>query len=358
MAVTSISDLTAALNTPFAVNWFTQYVTETSAFYRSGILARDAQIQGLVDSTNGQGKGGYMQYMDEPNGDDEPLKEGTALTEDKVTGGKDQYVIHRRGKAWAAWDLAGFITGAGDVVRAVQTVLGNYQIRMRQKMLFRTLKGVFASNLAKNSGDLVYDITGMENGILDEFSILDASALLGDRRGALTAVAMNSAAAVKLSKVSQKSQTFRPADQNPNRLASFNGLSIIEDDAIPYNPSTGVAEIFLFGAGAVSEVPVNPPFPNPRFEMYREELKGKTGIIARDNYIMHPRGIKWTGGYDFTDSPSNELVEAATSWERVFSKKNIRIVKLIAKVKAVAGGDSSASSGSSASSASSASSGG
>lgn len=334
--VTSMEDLAEALNTPFAVNWFTQYVTETSAFYRSGILARDVRIQGLVGATNGQGKGGYMQYLDEPNGDDEPLQEGHALTEDKLTGGKDQYVIHRRGKAWAAWDLAGWLTGAGDVVRDVQTVLGNYQIRMRQKMLFRTLKGVFAANIADNNGDLVYDITSMENPVLDEFSILDASALLGDRRGTLTAVAMNSAAAVKLSKVSQKSQTFRPADQNPNRLASFNGLAIVEDDQIPYNPTTGVAEIYLFGAGALSEVPVDPPFPNPRFERYRKELEGKTGLIARDNYIMHPRGIKWTGGYDFKDSPSDELVEAATSWQRVFDKKNIRIVKLIAKVKATA----------------------
>ena len=357
MAVTTVEDLTEALNTPFNKEWFQKYTTENTALYRSGIIATDPQIQTLVTEYSGRGKTGELNFFNDLGSEDEGQSQTTPFTPDKLTGGKDAYVIHRRGKAWAAHDLAGIISGGGDVVGRARTLMGDFQIRARQRMLMRTLKGVFASNVARNSGDLVFDISGMagDAAVLDTYSLLDAAQLLGDAKGALVAIVCHSAVEVHLNKLGGKSQVYKPADERQGILASYNGKSLIMDDALPYDPSTGIAKFFLFARGAVAEASAEPAENNRRFENYREPLKSTSGIIARDSYVMHIRGIKWVGPTE-DDTPSVENVEKASSWRRVYDKKHIRVLEVIAKVGTPptgGGGDSS-----SASSASSASSGG
>jgi len=350
MAVTTVEDLTEALNTPFAKEWFQKYTTENSALYRSGIIATDPQIQALVTEYSARGKTGELNFFNDLGSDDDPQSQTTPFTPAAMTGGKDIFVIHRRGKAWAAHDLAGIISGGGDVVGRARTLIGDFQIRARQKMLMRTLKGVFASNIAKNSGDLVFDITGLAGNaaVLDEYSLLDAAQLLGDAKGALTAIVCNSQVEVWLNKLGGKSQVYKPADERQGVLASYNGKSLIMDDALPYNPQTGVTEFFLFARGAVAEASAEPAENNRRFENYREPLKSTSGIIARDSYVMHVRGIKYVGSTD-ADTPANDTVEAAASWTRVYDKKHIRVLKVVAKVgtSASGGGDSSGTSGAS-----------
>lgn len=354
MAVTTVEDLTEALNTPFAKEWFQKYTTENSALYRSGIIATDPQIQKLVTEYSARGKTGELNFFNDLGSEDQGQSQTVPFAPDKFTGGKDAFVIHRRGKAWAAHDLAGIITGGGDVVGNARTLMADFQIRARQRMLMHTLKGVFASNIAKNSGDLVFDITGLpgEAAFLDEDSLLDAAQVLGDAKGALAAIVCHSAVETHLNKIGRKSQTYQPADQRQGVLASFNGKSLIMDDTLPFNKSTGVAEFFMFARGAVAEASAEPAENNRRFENYREALKSTSGIIARDSYVMHIRGVKYVGSTD-ADTPSEETIESAASWTRVYEQKHIRVLKIIAKVRAVGGGggggDSSGTSGASAS---------
>lgn len=348
MAITTVTDLASALNQPFNLRWLQEYSTQNSAIYRSGIVARDPEIQTVVQQTSAQSKTGTLDFFKDLAGDDVALSQESALTPDKITGAKDAYVIHRRGKAWAAHDLAGILAGAGDVVQQIMTLIGDFQIRARQKMLMRTLKGVFASNLANNSGDLVFDMTGLQSPYLDTYSLLDAAQLLGDAKGMLTALVCHSAVELQLNKLGAKSQTYQPADERNGVLARYNGKSIIMDDDLPYNPQTGVTEFYLFAQGAVAEASAVPTVNFPAFETYREELKSTSGIIARDAYVMHIRGIKFVGSTD-ADSPSNATIEAAASWNRVYEQKHIRVIKVVCKVGNLAGGGSSSSGTSSAS---------
>lgn len=356
MAVTTVSDLTSALNLPFNLRWLQEYSTQNSALYRSGIISRDPDIQNVVTQSSAQSKTGTLDFFKDLAGDDAALSQTDPIVPDKMSGAKDAYVIHRRGKAWSAHDLAGILSGAGDVVQQAMTLIGDFQVRARQKMLMRTLKGVFAANLANNSGDLVFDMTGLQAPYLDTYSLLDAAQLLGDAKGLLTALVCHSAVELQLNKLGAKSQTYQPADERNGVLARYNGKSIIMDDDLPYNPQTGVTEFYLFAQGAVAEASAVPTANFPAFERYREELKSTSGIIARDAYVMHIRGIKYVGSTD-ADSPADATIESAASWSRVYEKKHIRVIKVVCKVGNLggtpSGGGSSGSSGGASSGASS-----
>ena len=340
MAVTTVSDIAEALNTPFNLRWLQEYSTQNSALYRSGIVARDPDIQTLVRQTSAQGKVGPLSFFKDLTGDDVPLSQSVGLTPDAITGDKDQYVIHRRGKAFGASDLAGIISGGGDVVGRIRTLIGDFQVRARQKMLRRTLKGVFANNALPssdngggNDGDLIFDITGGTGNAayLDTFSLLDAAQLLGDAKGMLTAIVCHSAVELQLNKLGAKSQTYRPADERAGVLASYNGKALIMDDDLAYNPSTGVTEYYLFARGAVAEASAVPTENFPAFEVERKGTESKTILIARDAYVMHVRGVKFIGSTD-ADSPANATIEAGASWKRVYDRKHIRVVKVVCKV--------------------------
>lgn len=330
MAITSIEDL--KVHIPFLNEYLPVLATERSAFVRSGICATDPNIAALVQAAGPRGDRVQLPFWNDLNGDDEAMDEGASLTPQKITAGQDVAGIIRRAKAFSSYDLAAAFSGQKPI-SVIASLIADYKVRQRQKALFAILKGVFADNEANDGGDLINDITE-ETGdaaFLDKFTILETAQLLGDAKDKLTAVAMNSAAELALTKVSYANNAYIPASQTPNKLPSYAGFSVIVDDACAYDPDTGIAEIYLFGQGAFALQ--DALGAEPALETYRDELSSVSGLIERDFYIMHPRGVKWTSPQLAKSTPQNSDLEAAASWDRVYDKKNIRLAKLVCKIK-------------------------
>lgn len=305
-----------------------QLSTIKSALINSGIVARDPLIDSLVTGAGVAGKVVNLPFFNDLAGDDEEMAENTPLTPAAITGGRDIARIHRRAKAFGEEDLAVAFAGS-DPLETIAALYAAYQIRQRQRMLFSSLKGVFAHNVATDSSDLVMDIsedTG-DDAFLDKDTLLYAAQLLGDAKGMLTSVAMHSAAAVKATAVGGSS-LFRPASET-QPLATYNGLAIVEDDSCAFDPATGIADIVLFAKGAVSYAPAMVKTP---FEVGRVELAGQTHYILRDGYIQHLRGYAWTPTTDTAATPTHALVQDAASYTRVYEKKQIRACMLRCKV--------------------------
>ena len=56
-------------------------------------------------------------------------------------------------------------------------------------------------------------------------------------------------------------------------------------------------------------------------------------LINRQCFIMHPRGIKWTNKVRTNvESPTFVELENSTNWERVYDKKQIRMLAFKHKV--------------------------
>lgn len=328
-------------NKAFA-QYFARAVLDRSPFFKSGICVADPVIQ---QKCNEAGFGGSFVNLPFWNSvatsTVEQRLDETDITPQNITAGQDVAVIMRRGQAFGANDLAADVAGS-DPMKVIADQLADYWNSRKQAALMAVLKGVFAHNVATDSSDLVLDLTQEEtaaNQKLTKDSLLLAAQLLGDRKTELTAVAMNSMVETYLAGLDTNAGLYR-ASEGAATLSKYNGRDIIVDDACGYNPTTKVAEIYLFGRGAVAfnDCPVKIPF-----EVGRNALTagGQDFLMSRLAFICHLRGYKW----NVTDvNPNNTKtgtkgqsgyiagLDDAGNWSRVYSAKEIRCVKLIAKL--------------------------
>lgn len=337
-------------NKAFA-QYFARAVLDRSPFFKSGIAVADPVIQ---QKCNEAGFGGSFVNLPFWNAvstnDGEQRLDETDLTPTNITAGQDVAVIVRRGKAFGANDLAADVAGS-DPMKVIADQLADYWNARNQTRLMKVLAGVFAANvaeaqLASKAPTLVLDISGEtgnggKDALLTKDTLLLAAQLLGDRKTELTAIAMHSMVETYLAGMDTNAGLYR-ASEGAATLAKYNGRDIIVDDQCSYNPSTGVAEIYLFGRGAIAycDCPVKTPF-----EVGRNALTagGQDYLVSRIANICHLRGYKW----NVTDTnPANDKVGTkdqsgyiaglsdAANWARVYDPKEIRCVKLVCKLHA------------------------
>ena len=215
-------------------------------------------------------------------------------------------------------------------MRAIADLVAAYWTREMQKILLATLSGVFASS---SMSDHVLDISS-ETGdaaLLSGDSFIDATQLLGDAKGLLTGVMMHSAVEAYLAK-RQLIEYVQEKDQS-DRVPYFMNKRVIVDDGMPYNTSTKVGAMYLFGQGAIALGNGS----HPRIietEIDRDSLasSGEDFLINRRIFILHPRGVKWTEASVADVFPENSELANGANWERVYEPKAIRIVKHVFKI--------------------------
>lgn len=325
MAHTAISNI--IFNNSFA-NYVQRRSTELSALFQSGVVARDPTIASRCEQAGFGGKTVSLPFWGDLDGDDEVLSESNPLSVNNLDAKQDVAVVIRRGKAWGMNDLAADLAG-DDPMRTLADRFASYWNRRHQKTLFSILKGVFASNVKSNNGDHVLDISGLDgnDAYLNKDTLLAAAQLLGDSKEKLTAIAMHSAAETVLS-TEQNTTLYKPSETE-GQLSRYNGRSIIVDDGCGYDPETGIAEIYLFGAGAVAYNPCPERVP---YEVDRDSLHSREHIITRTAGIIHVRGVAWQNPTIADVTPSNTELESADAWMRVYDPKDVRCVKLICKL--------------------------
>ena len=64
-------------------------------------------------------------------------------------------------------------------------------------------------------------------------------------------------------------------------------------------------------------------------EVERDAATSKEALFTRKCFLMHPRGVKWVEGSVAGDTPELAELALAANHERVYDKKNIRVVMAI-----------------------------
>ena len=181
---------------------FQSYVIERtatlSAFWRSGIVVRDATFDALAD---GAGVTVPMPFWQDISGSPQILSDSGSLTPKKIGTSQDLAMIHNLGDAWGANDLAGALAG-DDPMMAIGDLVAEYWNRSLQTRLINSVSGVFAA--ASMSG-AVHDIhaasgTADEDNYLTGLTFIDGKGKLGDAASKLAAIAMHSAVEQSLRK--------------------------------------------------------------------------------------------------------------------------------------------------------------
>lgn len=328
MGTTLADVIVPELFTPYTV----EKTMELSALFQSGIVAHSPEFDRLASEAAPVHN---MPFFEDLTGDSENVVEGTDLTAAKITSKMDVSTTIRRAKAWSATDLSAALAGK-DPMAAIGSLVAGFWARDMQKELINVLNGVFGSYTADSNtvtplSDHILDISGGSGNAakISASAFIDACQLLGDAQGQLTAVAMHSATKAYLKK--QNLIQFE-RDSTDVEFETYQGRRVIVDDGCPV--ADGVYTTYLFGNGAIAYGNGSPVGFVPT-EIDRDKRKGSgvDYLINRKTFILHPRGIKFTGLVRANqETVSRAELANAQNWQRVYEPKAIRMVAFKHKI--------------------------
>lgn len=313
----------AILKDPFVYKYLSAQRTNFSKFAQAGVTGTSNEVQQLMAASGGQGRLINISSWRDLDGADEVLSE-TPLTPGAPGAANEAVVIHRRGKAFAATDLAALVSGQ-DPVGEVIAGIAEYQQKRRAEVLLATLEGYFAANAANNGGDQIY----ASDTQLDAYTLNSARAKFGDGANDLKAVAMHSLTFARFAAACAGTQTAVGVNVALEQIQQYTGMRIIVSDDIPYHAETQTGTIYMLAPNSIIEETCPAPARVPVLEEFRDALAGKSGVITRDFYAVHIRGTSYKGAITST-SPTNEDLKTAGNWERVWDRKAVKVMKVTA----------------------------
>lgn len=246
-------------------------------------------------------------------------------------------------QGWSATDLSAELAGS-DPMTAVGNALLDYWKHINEKILLKTLDGVFASN--SMTGINQFNATDGRRSdhtfSLDNFNA--ARFQLGDRYRDLTVVVVHSDILKQLQNsniVDQKTgntilvngSQLPTQIQAPNPGDTIKGVQIVVDDTLPVKDGVYTSYLFATGAFGWSELPVN-----RAVETGRDALKyhGVDYLVNRRRFILSPAGMSWNESAYQADRAANNVTAAFPTlddmgnskyWNRVADPKLIPFVK-------------------------------
>lgn len=327
MAKTQIADI-------IVPEVFNPYVIERTAelteIIMGGMVTNDPMMNELAE------KGGNtinMPFYTDLTGDDEILSDSGSLTPGKIETGQDVAVLLMRGRAWSVNDLAKALSG-DDPMKAIGDLVADYWVRKQQAALISMLTGVYADNLANDSGDMINDISqettvglSADNYISDDAVIDTITGTMGDAWDRISGMAMHSVVFTNLQK--QDLIVYVPTSEQNISIPTYLGRRVLVDDTCHTVPGTTSGTryyTYMFGEGSVAMGDGGAPVP---VETDRDTLAGDDILITRRHYLIHPRGVKHAAGSVSGSSPTNAELELAVNHDRVYERKNVRHALLI-----------------------------
>ena len=307
-----------------------QKTKELSKLLSSGIAINNPSLDILASSG---GKQVTLPFFKDLTGNSVLWDETLDIEVNPITTSKDIARLLLREKSWGSTDLSSDLTGT-DPMTVIGNSVAGFWARDEQTTMIQILAGVFADNLANDSGDLIHDISSAsiasttDSTRISGSAIIDGFALLGDASDSLTHIAMNHATFTFLNKQNLIATIQASVTQGVHQ--TYMGKIVVVDDAVPTRAggTDGVIHsAFLYGAGAfgVGYGKVSHPIETDRDSTGGG---GRDILITRVNKIIHPMGFAWQEASVAKDSPTNAELATASNWDRVVDKKQCKLARL------------------------------
>ncbi len=332
MPATKISDvIVPELFNPYVIN----RTMELSAFFQSGIVVNNAEFDRLASEA---ARTHNMPFFEDLSGESEPTLEDVKMTPAKIGSNKDVSTTILRQKMWGSSNLAASLAGS-DPMKAVGDLVAAYWARDMQRELIAILAGVFGTYTPEGGaaitpmGSHILDLTKASSAaakVISASAFIDACQLLGDAQSQLCGVAMHSATKSFLKK---KNLIATERDSVGVEFETYQDRKVTVDDGCPVDEE-GVYTTYLFGSGAIA-FGNGSPEGHVETEIDRDKQTGGgvDYLINRKAFILHPRGIAYTGAVrEHVETPTREELKNAQNWNPVYENKQLRIVAIRHKV--------------------------
>lgn len=349
-AMTALSTAIANIYEPAIWSkYFIEMTTAKSVLVQSGIAAADPEV---VDAANQGGRTVNMPFWQDLAHDTSATTRSKVATDtdDEIspaglTTKDDIAVKHFRTMSWAVSPIVKYVAGS-DPAKVVIAKTTSWWNKEEQRILLKTLTGIFsdatvAAALSKDlSIEALPDAYDPAN-LISSTAIESARALLGDAYDLFTSIVMHSVPFFRLRSLDLIEfvpvSAQNPLDTSGGKIPYYMGLRVLVDDTMTTaagsgSPASVKYYTYLFGQGAIARVDVPLETEDPQIELYRRPTQGtgagRTEIITRRYFILHPRGIAYTGSLSGVVSPSDSDI-SSDNWTQVYQTKNIRIARLI-----------------------------
>lgn len=289
---------------------------EKTAFYESGIITRAANLDQIAKNGQGTATVSYWQDLD---ADEEPNITTDDPDQIGKVGNASQTSMKARtlylNKGYGVSDLAAELANS-DPMTHIRNRFGTYWTRRWQRYLIGASRGIIASNIANNDGDMV--IQG--GGIISAENLIDAAFTAGDAADAFSAIGVHSVVMKQMA----KQDLIETIKDSAGRiiLQTYLGKPLFMDDSLVM--ADGEYLTVFYGAGAFGYGVGSPETP---VEIERKASGGNGGgaeiLWERQTYILQPAGFSWQGEEDPNKSPTAAQYAAAANWTRSFDRKQV-----------------------------------
>jgi hypothetical protein len=319
MATTQLSDIFVAdyYGTIAPVN-----SPEKTAVFESGIIVKSPELD--VIAKNGQGTS-EINYWQDLDADEEPNISNDNPDDLGEVGKAEQGTMRARtlylNKGYGVADLTSELANT-EPMQHIRNRFGTYWTRRWQRYLLGAARGVIASNIANDAGDMVVDAgTTISAGAFQ-----DAAFTSGDAADVFSAIGVHSVVMNQM--VKQDLIEYLRDSDGRIILATYLGKPVFMDDSLVYGAGRYLS--VFFGQGAFGYGEGTPTVP---VELERKPSGGNGGgaevLWERKTFILQPAGFSWKGSNNQNLSPTATQYAAAANWERVFDRKQVPFAAVI-----------------------------
>ncbi len=335
MATTRLSD---AVIPEVYLSYTADNSPEKSTFFQSGIIATNPQLTQAINSASKTFTVPFWKDLDEtiePNySSDDPA---VFAVPNKIGSGE---MVARKAylnQSYQTADLVAELAGS-DPMQRIRNRFGTYWERQWQRRVISTTKGIVASNIAQDSGDMVFDASiaagnsAVAANLFSRANFVEACFTMGDRGEEIAAIAIHSVVYKRM--INNNDIDFVPDSMGGLSVPTYLGRRVIVDDMMPVvagGTNGFVYTSVLYGRAAFGYGQGTPEIP---VAVIRDELAANGGgietIIERNNWIIHPFGYTWTETTVTAPalSPTNANLAVAANWDRITDRKNVPLAFL------------------------------
>ncbi|SED30393.1 hypothetical protein SAMN04490185_3217 [Pseudomonas frederiksbergensis] len=295
---------------------------EKTAVFESGIITKSPELDAIAQNGQGTSEISYWQDLD---ADEEPNISNDNPDDLGEVGKAEQGSMRARtlylNKGYGVADLTSELANS-EPMQHIRNRFGTYWTRRWQRYLLGAARGVIASNILNDAGDMVVDA----GATISAGAFQDAAFTSGDAADVFAAIGVHSVVMNQM--VKQDLIEYLRDSDGKIILATYLGKPVFMDDSLVYGPGRYLS--VFFGQGAFGYGEGNPTVP---VELERKASGGNGGgaevLWERKTLILQPAGFSWKGSTNQNLSPTAAQYAAAANWERVFDRKQVPFAAVI-----------------------------
>ena len=295
---------------------------EKTAVFESGIITKSPELDAIARNGQGTSEISYWQDLD---ADEEPNISNDNPDDLGEVGKAEQGTMRARtlylNKGYGVADLTSELANT-EPMQHIRNRFGTYWTRRWQRYLLGAARGVIASNIANDAGDMVVDA----GATISAGAFQDAAFTSGDAADVFSAIGVHSVVMNQM--VKQDLIEYLRDSDGRIILATYLGKPVFMDDSLAYGAGRYLS--VFFGQGAFGYGEGTPAVP---VELERKPGGGNGGgaevLWERKTFILQPAGFSWKGSNNQNLSPTATQYAAAANWERVFDRKQVPFAAVI-----------------------------